>query len=159
MKISQPEGGGNGESSEVVNQWLRWRASPAGFASRPLPICCAKASVGCDFRRRRGILLTVRGTASFSRGRGAKDFCDDRDGYGGFGSVQCGHFPGPRIRGVSHAGLTPAKPRSASNSGSVSIQDLFQKVDLESFNKFGRASRPVGVTCVVTTLSPTDSLP
>jgi hypothetical protein len=66
VKISQPEGGGNGESREVVNQWLRWRAPPAGFADGVSPICCAKASVGGDFRGVRGILLTVRGGASFS---------------------------------------------------------------------------------------------
>ena len=33
MNISQPEGGENGESFEVVNQWFLWRT----FAVNPVP--------------------------------------------------------------------------------------------------------------------------
>jgi hypothetical protein len=50
-------------------------------------ICCPKSSVMPDFRFRLGILLTVRGGMSFGLGWGAKDVCDDRDGYSVFGTV------------------------------------------------------------------------
>jgi hypothetical protein len=60
MKISQPEGGGNGESPRVVNQWLLWRAPRSALVAMRW---IASASTGLveEAERRRSRYLPPAG--------------------------------------------------------------------------------------------------